>query len=102
MASRQLAIDVAIEDGKIYDKLGYLGGVGIFYLGLRAAGILMGIGPDLNSNETSLPDFFGFISTYVGGVCWLSGKINEVEERGCKKDYKNYLEKMGNSTLETK
>ncbi len=88
-------LDNVVELRETYDKCGIGGKIGITYLGLRAFGILLEIGPELDQNDPAILDGIGFALTYVGGACWLSAKLLQyTDERSSRKDYEKALGKF--------
>lgn len=78
-----------------YDMVGVAGKIGVVYLGLRTMGTLFGVGPEINTEELSIPDTLGGISAYLGGMCWLIARgLQLAGGRSTKKDYENALERL--------
>lgn len=88
-------LDRVVEDRKSFGLLGKLGKIGILYMGLRAVGLMSGIGPELNEHEHHLADMIGFTMTYLGGCTWFCGKLYQfTEERSARKDYEAAVSRL--------
>ena len=87
-------LDAVIRARKTCNKFGIAGKLGIAYIGLRAAGRLIGIGPEL-TEEIILPDKIVFCLTYIGSLFWVSAKtLQHTDEKKHRQEYQNAVSRL--------
>ena len=81
----------SMEARKICNNFVTVGKFSLVYMGLRAIGQFVSIGPEFDLAEPMILDSLGVIASYIGGCCWVSAKMLQRDEKRLSKNYKKAI-----------